>query len=248
MAMNETNKSGKDDTQKTPPPGAAASAAAGASAGAAVCLLWGMSRDGSVQADLWMATNGVQPDGEDSILEAALAEDEPTEDGPEVLTAEPLDPADTNWNSVSFGLAFRIVEPLDPAEGSAPENLEVRAATGVTDQMSFAEAFAAARQETGPGGVFAWNGQVYGTFYKEEWERFTPAERSARYEQVSRYVAENPLSEPNAPTEPLAPDGQSARVTEVEHTKPGAEPLYGPSPATDNSGDFDNNADVSDWI
>lgn len=38
----------------------------------------------------------------------------------------------------------------------------------VTDDMSFSEAFAAAREELGPGGVFEWNGQLYGTFYATE--------------------------------------------------------------------------------
>ncbi len=38
----------------------------------------------------------------------------------------------------------------------------------VNDKMSFKEAFAAARKELGPGGVFEWNGKLYGTFYATE--------------------------------------------------------------------------------
>ncbi len=38
----------------------------------------------------------------------------------------------------------------------------------VTDDMSFSEAFASARAELGAGGVFEWNGQLYGTFYATE--------------------------------------------------------------------------------
>ncbi len=38
----------------------------------------------------------------------------------------------------------------------------------VTDDMSFSEAFASAREELGAGGVFEWNGQLYGTFYATE--------------------------------------------------------------------------------
>jgi len=38
----------------------------------------------------------------------------------------------------------------------------------VNDEMSFSEAFAAARTELGAGGVFAWQGQYYGTFYENE--------------------------------------------------------------------------------
>jgi len=38
----------------------------------------------------------------------------------------------------------------------------------VDDDMSFSEAFASAREEMGAGGVFAWHGQYYNTFYAEE--------------------------------------------------------------------------------
>jgi hypothetical protein len=41
-------------------------------------------------------------------------------------------------------------------------------AHSVHDEMSFAEAFAAARAETGAGGVFEWRGQVFATFYATE--------------------------------------------------------------------------------
>ncbi len=38
----------------------------------------------------------------------------------------------------------------------------------VNDDMSFEEAFVAARAELGPGGLFAWHGQIYATFYGSE--------------------------------------------------------------------------------
>lgn len=49
----------------------------------------------------------------------------------------------------------------------------------VDDNMSFAQAFAEAREQVGPGGVFVWHGKAYGTFYEDEWNHMTPAERSA---------------------------------------------------------------------
>lgn len=48
----------------------------------------------------------------------------------------------------------------------ADDNISV--ATGVNDEMSFNEAFAAARSEVGAGGAFEWRGNVYGTYYAEE--------------------------------------------------------------------------------
>ena len=45
-------------------------------------------------------------------------------------------------------------------------------------EMSFDEAFTAARGEVGPGGVFLWDGKLYGTFTADEWENMTPEQRS----------------------------------------------------------------------
>ncbi len=53
----------------------------------------------------------------------------------------------------------------------------VDVAHGVSDDMSFAEAFAAARAEVGPGGVFTWHGNVYGTYYASEWNSMSDAEK-----------------------------------------------------------------------
>lgn len=48
----------------------------------------------------------------------------------------------------------------------------------VDDSMSFGEAFAAAREQVGPGGVFVWHGQLYGTYTAAEWNSMTPAEHA----------------------------------------------------------------------
>lgn len=42
---------------------------------------------------------------------------------------------------------------------------------------SFADAFAAARSELGAGGVFEWRGNLYNTYYQEEWEAMSDNER-----------------------------------------------------------------------
>lgn len=45
------------------------------------------------------------------------------------------------------------------------------------DGLSFGEAFAAARAEVGPGGVFYWHGGIYNTYIAEEWNAMTPAQK-----------------------------------------------------------------------
>lgn len=71
----------------------------------------------------------------------------------------------------------------DPTPDPTPEQTpdwsdgKVEVATGVNDEMSFSEAFAAARQEVGAGGAFEWRGNIYGTYYAEEWENMSQEER-----------------------------------------------------------------------
>lgn len=63
-------------------------------------------------------------------------------------------------------------EPVDPAQlGGQPLQLPPNAevAQSVSDEMTFGQAFAAARAEVGPGGVFVWQGNPYNTFLREEW-------------------------------------------------------------------------------
>jgi hypothetical protein len=61
----------------------------------------------------------------------------------------------------------------------------VPVATSVNDEMSFGEAFAAARAEVGAGGVFEWHGNTYNTYYAEEWDAMSPAERETFYASVA---------------------------------------------------------------
>lgn len=68
---------------------------------------------------------------------------------------------------------YTIAEEIPAESGDSPQafnpNTAPMASHGtVSDEMSFSEAFASAREELGPGGVFAWHGQYYNTFYAEE--------------------------------------------------------------------------------
>lgn len=63
------------------------------------------------------------------------------------------------------------------AEADASEPGLPPIATGVSDDMSFSQAFAAARAEVGAGGAFEWHGRVYGTYYKDEWDGMSAQQR-----------------------------------------------------------------------
>lgn len=55
---------------------------------------------------------------------------------------------------------------------------KIPVATTVNDDMSFGQAFAAAREEVGPGGCFEWRGQLYGTYTADEWNHMSDAEKA----------------------------------------------------------------------
>lgn len=54
----------------------------------------------------------------------------------------------------------------------------------VSDEMSFGSAFAAARSQVGPEGVFEWRGNYYSTYTKEEWDAM---DTEARGEYMKKY-------------------------------------------------------------
>ncbi len=98
------------------------------------------------------------------------------------------------WKRVAVGAGTGILlggaatlfsgsAPLDHTEGGEANQHpdwtdgEVPVASSVSDDMSFSEAFAAARTEVGSGGVFEWHGNIYSTFTEEEWNGMTAEQR-----------------------------------------------------------------------
>ena len=89
-------------------------------------------------------------------------------------------------------------DPVDPAP--------VLQAHSVNDDMTFSEAFAAARAEVGPGGAFVWHGQVFGTYRADdpEWLNMTPEERLEHSEWILSQVHPEPYT-PTGPEPPIVP-------------------------------------------
>lgn len=54
---------------------------------------------------------------------------------------------------------------------------DLQISTRVNDSMSFEEAFNIAREEVGGGGVFMWNGQMFGTYTQAEWDNLSTADQ-----------------------------------------------------------------------
>ena len=74
-----------------------------------------------------------------------------------------------------------------------PDSLNV---AQVSDNMSFGEAFAAARAQVGPGGVFYWHGGVYGTYYAEEWDAMSAQDKNEYAMRVQPAINANEIASP----------------------------------------------------
>lgn len=102
-----------------------------------------------------------------------------------------------NWKPVTIGgftgvlmgastmQAMQIIKSMQAGnaaeEGSSVDQLN---ATISDDDMSFREAFNAARAELGPGGVFSWHGNLYNTYTADEWTAMTDEEKDTFAQQV----------------------------------------------------------------
>ncbi len=86
--------------------------------------------------------------------------------------------------------------PVTNSEGYDPEVSDLPVATCVTDDMNFSQAFAAARQEVGAGGIFYYHGHAYGTYYENEWNNMSEDDKADYWASVdhthAEYVHEHP--------------------------------------------------------
>lgn len=91
--------------------------------------------------------------------------------------------------------ATKTETPEETADTATAEAQQADSATEATlpvaqmhNDMSFGEAFAAARAEVGPGGVFIWHGGIYNTYTADEWNAMTPQQKNDFAHQVNPEV------------------------------------------------------------
>lgn len=116
--------------------------------------------------------------------------------------------------------------PLGHAEGENAEEEgsethpewtdgEVSVASSVSDDMSFSEAFTAARTEVGSGGVFEWHGNIYSTFTEDEWNGMT-AEQIDEYGSHFSWHSDNSSTETASSTHSSTSSHSAHATDEVE--------------------------------
>ena len=141
------------------------------------------------------------------------------------------------WKKVAVGAGSGILlgsvatllsasAPLGHAEGENAEEEgsethpewtdgEVPVASSVSDDMSFSEAFTAARTEVGSGGVFEWHGNIYSTFTEDEWNGMT-AEQIDEYGSHFSWHSDNSSTETASSTHSSTSSHSAHATDEVE--------------------------------
>ena len=85
----------------------------------------------------------------------------------------------------AYGAEGDTIEDLQTEEQAEVQETANGIKVAEVDQsMSFGEAFEAARQEVGAGGVFHWHGGIYNTYTAAEWNSMTPEEHNQFSQQV----------------------------------------------------------------
>lgn len=124
-----------------------------------------------------VAAASVVSDDFDAVVEDfknAASGYETASNSDEVVTEE-VDIEETVAAEETVEMEDVMEEPeVQDVQEVAVDTLQV---AGVEDSMSFGEAFAAARSQVGPAGVFEWRGNDYSTFTKEEWDSMDAAQR-----------------------------------------------------------------------
>ena len=131
--------------------------------------------------------------------------------------------------------AGNITEP--GAEDAADANgdvTEIQVADSVNDDMSFSEAFAAARNEVGPGGAFVWHGHVYGTYRADdpEWQEMSADDRAEHSQAIISQVHPTPYS-------PATDEPEIVPAQDVEETAADVPAETPEDPAEDQGGGVD---------
>lgn len=98
---------------------------------------------------------------------------------------------------IGAGMALMGFMPSHPFDSSSPipipDNPE--SATSVTDDMSYQEAFEAARNELGPGHFFTWNGNTFTTYTQEEWSQLDDEDKSEYQTSLQEQIENQPITE-----------------------------------------------------
>ena len=123
-----------------------------------------------------------------------------------------------------------------PSSSAHLQGHDMEVATSVNDSMNFSQAFAAARHEAGPGGLFVWHGHTYGTYYANEWNAMTPEEQNQYWADVhhtTSHIVYEPQPEPEPTPDPIPDPAPNPQPEPEPDPQPDPEPQPEPEPHPD---------------
>lgn len=86
-------------------------------------------------------------------------------------------------------LGMQAMKSMREDNSSEEQLAEQSDVTASNDDLTFREAFDAARAELGAGGVFSWHGNLYNTYTASEWNAMSEDDKESFAEQVSPEVS-----------------------------------------------------------
>lgn len=154
---------------------------------------WGFAAGGFIAGAVASSAFAMSGGNDDDIIETDVIEPDPEpnpdDDNQEelIIETEP-DVQDNIQEDVSDNNQANIEVEQPETSNSLPHYTDAPVAH-VSDSQSFAQAFADARQQVGPGGIFEWHGQVYGTYYADEWNSMSQEQRNDYWASVNAQAA-----------------------------------------------------------
>ena len=146
-------------------------------------------------------------DGSDPAQEAAQAAEDVASQTEDVATAQTEEVVNADAEGTMETASEAASDAVfGTASDAVSEHVAVASdltlANNVTDDMTFSEAFAAARSEVGPGGIFYYHGNAYGTYYETEWNNMSEDDKADYWASVSHTVSEHPYEYHEPTVEP----------------------------------------------
>ena len=179
---------------------------------------WGFAAGGFIAGVA--ASSAFAMSGTDDVIETEL--DVPTpvpEENEEIEISTDIEPQDEEHSEHQTENQSEPTLETHPDNG-LPHYTDAPVAH-VSDSQSFAQAFADARQQVGPGGIFEWHGQVYGTYYANEWNSMSQEQRNDYWASVNAQSAHdedwNPHSNTHQEVVSHDNDNSNLMATNEEH-------------------------------
>ena len=119
-------------------------------------------------------------------------------------------------NAAAAGGVAEIAEEASSNSHNAIVDSDMSLATNVRDDMSFSQAFASARAEVGSGGAFEWHGNIYSTYYAEEWDGMSAAAKA----EYNSHFAWNNSGTSHDPHGDITSTGNPTGTTDVDEHVP----------------------------